>query len=95
MQFKFEQLANQILNEGTESEDRSFKKKQLEHELKDEDETQPYKIRVTWKGGGKSYLKAGGSDVVYKGTAGYHRAEAKAKSLKDNPKVDKADVVAV
>ena len=96
MKFKFEQLAEQILNEGNTAEDhKRFKQDQFEHELGHEDRDQPYKIRVTWKSGGKSFLKAGGTDVVYIGKSGYYKAEMKAASLKSNPKIEKADVLAV
>lgn len=121
MNLTFQQLANQILNEGigdpeaAESSAREYnrslrarsspddpyendedvRRKDRNHGLEGEDRDQPYKIRVTWKGGGKSFLKAGGSEVVYRGTSGYYKAEMKAKSLKANPKIEKADVLAV
>ena len=99
MKFKFEQLAEQILNEGNTAKDHErFKKDQFEHELGHEDRNQPYKIRITWKSGGKSFLKAGEKkdDVVYIGTSGYYKAQMKAVSLKsNNPKIAEADVFAV
>ena len=75
--------------------DRALRSRERNAGLEDEDKNQPYKIRVTWKSGGKSFLKAGGTEVVYRGTSGYYKAEMKAKSLKANPKIEKADVLAV
>lgn len=121
MNLTFQQLANQILNEGigdpdaAESSareynrslsarssyddpyenDQKLRSRERNAGLEDEDKNQPYKIRVTWKSGGKSFLKAGGTEVVYRGTSGYYKAEMKAKSLKANPKIEKADVLAV
>ena len=122
MKFKFEQLAEQILNEGigdpeaAESSAREYNRslsarrddahdprksderlrsRERNAGLEDEDKNQPYKIRVTWKSGGKSFLKANGTEVVYRGTSGYYKAEMKAASLKGNPKIEKAEVLAV
>ena len=122
MKFKFDQLANQILNEGIgdpdaaessareynrslrdrSSPDNSYdndedvRRKDRNHGLKGEEKNQPYKIRITWKSGGKSFLKANGTDVVYIGTSGYYKAQMKAVSLKsNNPKIAEADVFAV
>ena len=78
-----------------ETEEDKVRRKDRNHGLEGEEKNQPYKIRITWKSGGKSFLKANGTEVVYRGTSGYYKAEMKAKSLKANPKIEKADVLAV
>ena len=78
--------------------DEDVRRKDRNHGLKGEEKNQPYKIRITWKSGGKSFLKAGEKkdDVVYIGTSGYYKAQMKAVSLKsNNPKIAEADVFAV
>lgn len=105
MNLKFEKLAQEILGEGyyrptgtghTNRSLEAFKSRERNAGLEKETANQPYKIRVTWKSGGKSFLKANGEDVVYRGDAGYRKAEAKCKSLKEtNPKVEDAVPVPV